>query len=294
MCSSVLLVSRKLDMELLSPTTPEFQYLVAVVDRSKTDHEYETNENVPIIPEPIVLKNPAKVLSMKLKNKNATISEVPEEEIQGNPIGMLQELCMMRRWMPPEYRTEQEEGLPHERLFTILCSVGNFKEYGVGRSKKLAKRQSAHKMVQKILTIPAEDETILRNLEDDDEIVERFTSQKGGRGSTMNNGASRRISLFHKNLKTLVGVRLEKIKNMNADQFHDVDAVKWLKEIAAENKLDVTYVNIEEKSKSNKCQCLVQLSTIPVAVCHGTADTIIEAQREAVVEALKYIHLLSK
>lgn len=43
---------------------------------------------------------------------------------------MLQELCMMRRWMPPEYRTEQEEGLPHERLFTILCSVGNFKEYG--------------------------------------------------------------------------------------------------------------------------------------------------------------------
>lgn len=112
---------------------------------------------------------------------------------------MLQELCMMRRWMPPEYRTEQEEGLPHERLFTILCSVGNFKEYGtyvnnystdkrrtvsinkfliycfmcipgVGRSKKLAKRQSAHKMVQKILTIPAEDETILRNLEDDDEV----------------------------------------------------------------------------------------------------------------------------
>lgn len=41
---------------------------------------------------------------------------------------------------------------------------------GVGRSKKLAKRQSAHKMVQKILTIPAEDETILRSLEDDDEV----------------------------------------------------------------------------------------------------------------------------
>lgn len=56
--------------------------------------------------------------------------EVPEEEIQGNPIGMLQELCMMRRWMPPDYTTEQEEGLPHERLFTIKCSVGNFKEYG--------------------------------------------------------------------------------------------------------------------------------------------------------------------
>ena len=121
-------------------------------------------------------------------------TEVPEEEIQGNPIGMLQELCMMRRWMPPEYATEQEEGLPHERLFTIRCSVGNFKEYGkfimypfsnigmlfklkyvlyfagIGRSKKLAKRQSAHKMVQKILMIPIEDENSLRNLEDEDEV----------------------------------------------------------------------------------------------------------------------------
>lgn len=106
---------------------------------------------------------------------------------------------MMRRWMPPDYSTKQEEGLPHERLFTILCSVGNFKEYGkiiippysiiciyhliysfltpgVGRSKKLAKRQSAHKMVQKILTIPVEDETIFRNLEDDDEVT--FIYQK--------------------------------------------------------------------------------------------------------------------
>lgn len=41
---------------------------------------------------------------------------------------------------------------------------------GVGRSKKLAKRQAAHKMVQKILTIPAEDENAYKNLEDEDEV----------------------------------------------------------------------------------------------------------------------------
>ncbi|XKL59725.1 hypothetical protein PGB90_000741 [Kerria lacca] len=281
-------------MELLfTPNCTDYQHLIATIQKS--DKEIlEKEENTSIITEPIFLKNPQKILSTKLKNKNATIIEIPEEEIQGNPIGMLQELCMMRRWMPPEYSTEQEEGLPHERLFTILCTVGNFKEYGVGRSKKLAKRQSAHKMVQKILTIPVDDESTLRNLEDDDEIIERFTSQKGGKGLSTNIGVSRRISLFHKNLKNLVGVKLEIIKSLNSDQFYSVNAIEWLSEIALENKLDVTYVNIDEKSKSSKYQCLVQLSTIPVAVCHGSADSLSQAQCDAAINALKYIKLLSE
>lgn len=44
------------------------------------------------------------------------------------------------------------------------------------------------------------------------QIIERFTSQKGGKGLSTNIGVSRRISLFHKNLKNLVGVKLEIIK----------------------------------------------------------------------------------
>lgn len=279
--------------QLWTPTNTEYQFIVANINKSALESKLRPEENCSLPSEAIFLKNTQKIHSTKLKNRSATITEIPEEEIQGNPIGMLQELCMMRRWMPPEYSTEQEEGLPHERLFTILCTVRNIKEYGVGRSKKLAKRQSAHKMVQKILMIPAEEESILRNPEDDDEIVDRFSTQKGNRGAATNSGISRRISLFHKNLKFLSGVRIEKIKSTDCEQFHKIDAVKWLKEVTLENKLDVTYVHIEEKSKSNKFQCLVQLSTVPVSVCHGTADTVSEAQREAAINALKYIKLLS-
>lgn len=47
-------------------------------------------------------------------------------------------------------------------------------------------------------------------------------------------------------------------------------------------------------SFSGKYQCLVQLSTLPVAVCHGTADSVIDAQQEASLKALKYIRLLTK
>lgn len=53
-----------------------------------------------------------------------------EDKIGGNPIGLLQELCMSRRWPPPTYDTEHEEGLPHERQFTIACYIFKFKEIG--------------------------------------------------------------------------------------------------------------------------------------------------------------------
>lgn len=53
-----------------------------------------------------------------------------DDKINGNPIGLLQELCMSRRWPPPNYQTEHEEGLPHERQFTIGCTVFKFKEIG--------------------------------------------------------------------------------------------------------------------------------------------------------------------
>lgn len=44
-----------------------------------------------------------------------------EKNSMGNPIGVLQELCMNKHWPPPTYETEMEVGLPHERQFTIAC-----------------------------------------------------------------------------------------------------------------------------------------------------------------------------
>lgn len=49
----------------------------------------------------------------------------------------------------------------------------------------------------------------------------------------------------------------------------DMNYVAFLHEIAKEHQFEVTYVDIEEKTYSGKSQCLVQLSTLPVAVCQG-------------------------
>lgn len=55
---------------------------------------------------------------------------------------------MLRHWPPPKYTMEGEAGLPHERQFTIVCWMLKYRQVGHGKSKKLAKRQAAHKMWQ--------------------------------------------------------------------------------------------------------------------------------------------------
>lgn len=48
------------------------------------------------------------------------------------------------------------QGLPHERQFTIVCTLLKRREVGTGKSKKLAKRQAAYKMWQALQDNPPE------------------------------------------------------------------------------------------------------------------------------------------
>ena len=67
---------------------------------------------------------------------------------------------MTRRWPPPSYETETEVGLPHERLFTIACTILSFREVGKGKSKKIAKRCAAHKMWSRLQENPLDNAQI--------------------------------------------------------------------------------------------------------------------------------------
>lgn len=75
----------------------------------------------------------------------------PEVINEANPVGKLQEICMKMRVNPPDYNTCDEKGLAHERIFILSCSImgpnGFVTTLGEGRSKKLAKREAAEKML---------------------------------------------------------------------------------------------------------------------------------------------------
>ncbi|XP_053958852.1 interferon-inducible double-stranded RNA-dependent protein kinase activator A homolog isoform X2 [Anastrepha ludens] len=185
-------------------------------------------------------------------NVNAVGSGDGADKIVGNPIGWLQEMCMSRRWPPPTYETETEVGLPHERLFTIACSILNYREVGKGKSKKIAKRLAAHKMWTRLQENPLDNNQICESMRVD--LDGDKTCLKGPK----------------------------------------IDYVKLLSEIANENQFEVTYVDIEEKTFTDQCQCLVQLSTLPVGVCHGSGPTAADAQKQAAQNALEYLKIMTK
>ncbi|XP_012229073.1 RISC-loading complex subunit TARBP2-like [Linepithema humile] len=67
-----------------------------------------------------------------------------------NAIGELQELCAENHLKDPEYILVRDVGPPHARVFTIRCTVSNFKEDGVATTKKQAKHDAAKRMVERI------------------------------------------------------------------------------------------------------------------------------------------------
>ncbi|XP_054286754.1 interferon-inducible double-stranded RNA-dependent protein kinase activator A homolog isoform X1 [Macrosteles quadrilineatus] len=288
---------------------PTFRYRVTVADvvamgigRSKKEAKHAAAKNVldKLIgnTDPNMMNSMSNSINDQLLTGNMVSPY--EDKIGGNPIGLLQELCMSRRWPPPTYQTEHEEGLPHERQFTIACVVFKFKEIGTGKSKKLAKRQAANKMWNKLKDINVESNNISFNLEDEEELTQRvsqigleYADLKEAKISTLTTAHSHKVSQFHKNLKSSYGEKLSELQTVVLRN-QGFNFVQFLQEIASEQQFEVTYVDIEEKSVSGKYQCLVQLSTLPVAVCHGSGTTSKEAQTAAAHNALEYLKIMTK
>lgn len=53
-------------------------------------------------------------------------------------------------------------------------------------------------------------------------------------------------------------------------------------------------MDIEEKTYTGHFQCLIQLSTLPVAVCQGSGITSKDAQSQAARNALDYLKIMTK
>ncbi|NP_001182008.1 loquacious [Bombyx mori] len=219
-----------------------------------------------------------------------------EDKLMGNPVGWLRScvchdsghhhLTMLKTMT---MLIDQFQVCPHERQFTIICTLLKRREVGTGKSKKLAKRQAAYKMWQALQDNPPE------SFQNDDEggVAARYADLKDSKISTLTTSHSHKVSQFHKHLKQSVGPNLAKLQVTPLNN-KDFNFVQFLQEIASEQSFEVTYVDIEEKSMTGLCQCLVQLSTLPVAVCHGAGLTSKDAQSSAAQNALEYLKIMTK
>jgi len=214
----------------------------------------------------------------------------------GNTVGALQELCVKHGYPMPTYDLGTVGGQPHQRNFSILCCVGKLREAGAGGSKKDAKREAAQKMIDRLKSMgpnngPAQvNEVVTAGPELDEETITKLSNMKV---DTLNSAASQKVATFYRKLQTAGGNKLVSL-HVTSLKARTNDYVAMLGDLGKEQKFDVTYVEVEEKSDDDNTQCLVQLSTLPVAVCYGVGTDVKTAHNDAARNALNYLKMMTK
>ncbi|XP_043210472.1 RISC-loading complex subunit tarbp2-like isoform X1 [Amphibalanus amphitrite] len=226
-----------------------------------------------------------------------------DDGIAGNPVGQLQELCMAYRLPPPVYEPVSEQGLPHERTFTIACRIGTaLSETGVGKSKKIAKRQASNLLLTKLRELPpppaaesadpaaAGGETMDQTAQ---RLAEHFSALRLSQIPSLTASDSVQVGQFHRGLKAATGDALTQLRDPKSSP-GSWNCLQFLQDLAKEQNFQLTWIDVEEKSFDGRCQCLVQLSTLPVAVCYGVGEDADKARSDAAHNALQYLKIMIK
>ncbi|XP_072541206.1 interferon-inducible double-stranded RNA-dependent protein kinase activator A homolog [Salminus brasiliensis] len=187
-----------------------------------------------------------------------------ETNDQPNPVGVLQELAMQRAWRLPEYVVCLEAGPAHKKEFTVTCRLETLSETGTGSSKKNAKRVSAEKMLEKLQSLSGSPEITW----------------------------SPKPQVYLESLRTS---KLEKLALLrrNPLSIPNTDYVQMMLELSQEQGFEVTYFDIDELTVNGQYQCLAELSTTPITVCHGTGISCSNAHNDAAHSALQYIKIMA-
>ncbi|XP_053172342.1 RISC-loading complex subunit tarbp2 isoform X2 [Scomber japonicus] len=213
------------------------------------------------------------------------------QQSECNPVGALQELVVQKGWRLPEYTVTQESGPAHRKEFTMTCRVERFVEIvscsslGSGTSKKLAKRNAAAKMLSRIHDVPVD----LRTSNDADAEDDTFTMHVGSRAES---GKSKGFSCTWDSLRNSAGEKILQLRTHPLGMPSDSNFCSLLSDLSTEQCFDVSYLDLE-RSLSGFCQCLVELSTQPITVCHGFAPSIDAARANAAHNALQYLKIMA-
>ncbi|XP_053296725.1 interferon-inducible double-stranded RNA-dependent protein kinase activator A homolog [Pleuronectes platessa] len=202
--------------------------------------------------------NPAAIIKSEINGVAAETHNHP------NSVGILQELALHRGWRLPEYSLLMESGPPHKREFTVTCRLESLSEKAVGNSKKVAKKAAAEKMFAK-----------LQNLSGCSEIT--WMPTPSVRFESLKNSSTEKMCLLRRNPLSIP----------------NTDYIQMMLELSKEQGFEVTYFDIDELTVNGQYQCLAELSTSPVTVCHGTGISCSNAHNDAAHSALQYIKVMA-
>ncbi|KAK5890321.1 hypothetical protein CesoFtcFv8_013850 [Champsocephalus esox] len=202
--------------------------------------------------------------AVKVSVKSESNGVVSETNNHPNSVGILQELALQRGWRLPDYTVLMEAGPPHKREFTVTCRMESLSEKAVGNSKKVAKKTAAEKMVSK-----------LQGLSGCSEIT--WTPKPSVRFENLRNSSAENITSLRRNPLSIP----------------NTDYIQLMLELSKEQGFEVTYFDIDELTVNGQYQCLAEISTSPVTVCHGTGISCSNAHNDAAHSALQYIKIMA-
>ncbi|XP_072540811.1 RISC-loading complex subunit tarbp2 isoform X2 [Salminus brasiliensis] len=211
-------------------------------------------------------------------------SSSSSQQAECNPVGALQELVVQKGWRLPEYTVTQESGPAHRKEFTMTCRVERFVEIGSGTSKKLAKRNAAAKMLSRIHDVPV-DMRSTHEVEAEDDTFNHM----GGR---LEGGKCKGFGCTWDSLRNSAGEKILQLRSHPLG-LPNSNFCSLLHDLSEEQRFDVSYLDIEERSLSGLYQCLVELSTQPITVCHGFAPSQDAARASAAHNALQYLKIMA-
>ncbi|XP_039564444.1 RISC-loading complex subunit tarbp2-like, partial [Passer montanus] len=195
-----------------------------------------------------------------------------------------QELVVQKGWRLPEYTVTQESGPAHRKEFTMTCRVERFVEIGSGTSKKLAKRNAAAKMLVRIHNVPMEPRDGSEAEGEEDQFNMTCPRLEGLRG--------RAPGCTWDSLRNSAGEKLGQLRSRGGNPAPG-GACALLQELSEEQSFAISYLDIDALSLSGLHQCLVELSTQPTTVCHGTAPSRDGARAQAARNALQYLRIMA-
>uniref|UniRef100_A0A3B5K9R4 Protein kinase, interferon-inducible double stranded RNA dependent activator n=1 Tax=Takifugu rubripes TaxID=31033 RepID=A0A3B5K9R4_TAKRU len=207
-----------------------------------------------------------------------------------NSVGILQELALQRGWRLPQYTVLIEAGPPHKREFTVSCRLESLSETAIGNSKKAAKKSAAEKMVARLQSLSGGSEiTWVRQLFLH---IVKWLQEEAASYCVYCVFQSPKPSVLIENLRNSLGERMSLLRGNPLSALH-TDYIQMMLELSKEQGFEVTYFNIDEPTVNGMYQCLAELSTSPVVVCHGAGISCSNAHNAAAHSALQYIKIMA-
>lgn len=221
------------------------------------------------------------------------VADTNGSQAPGNTVGALQEQCVKHGFPMPTYSVSVVGGQPHQRNFAITCAVGKMTENGTGGSKKDAKREAAQKMIDKLKSLGPKGHEQVGGPELSAEDEKLFTEMSNIKMDPLSTENREKAGNFFKNLQNANGKSLAKL-HVTSLTSRGLDYQRYLDEISKEQKFDLTYVELDDKTEEGDHQCILQISTMPIAVCYGFGKDYTKAKTDASRVALNYLKSMTK